>query len=292
MLKRLLIPLDGSEVSSEILQYTQALASKPDATVTLLHVSADADSDAESDKGRAQDHPCLTTVFRALQDLGWQVDARTRAFSQTGDAATEILATAKDIAASLILISTHGRSGLDRIREGSVTESVLRASDCPLFILHSTRPEPADAREGNPFKRMLVPLDGSPESAAILPCVEQFARLHDAEVILFHDSACDSGDCSDGLKFTHIRAMLEQHSVRLANAGLRVRLDWTSYRHPIREILNTIDSLCIDVVAMTTHTGSERGQPLEESVTADVIRHAGCPLLVWACAHCSDQGMT
>ena len=96
---------------------------------------------------------------------------------------------------------------------------------------------------------------------------------------------------ADGIKAGHIRTMLEQHSVRLANAGPRVRLDWTSYRHPIREILNSIDSLCIDVVAMTTHTCAGRDQSSQESVTADIIRHADCPLLVWACAHCSQQGM-
>ena len=183
---------------------------------------------------------------------------------------------------SMTAESSSASSGISPL---PVARCFRMKSEINSFI--TSPPAPCDI-----FKRMLVPLDGSPESAAILPCVEQFARLHDAEVILFHDSACDSGDCSDGLKVTHIRAMLEQHSVRLANAGLRVRLDWTSYRHPIREILNTIDSLCIDVVAMTTHTGSERDEPLEESVTADVIRHAGCPLLVWACAHCSDQGMT
>jgi nucleotide-binding universal stress UspA family protein len=286
MLTRLLIPLDGSEVSSAILHYTQALASNPDTLITLLHVSEDGNADGNSDT--AGQHPCLASAFQALQELGWQVEALTR----SGDPATVILATAKTIAASLILISTHGRSGLDRICEGSVTESVLRHSDCPLLILHSTRPEPGDTRAGNPFKRMLVPLDGTQESAAILSCVEQFARMHDTEIVLFHDAAGSNDESSDGLKAAHIRAMLEQHSVHLANAGLRVRLDWTSYRHPIREILNSIDSLCIDVVAMATHTHSGQGQALEESVTADVIRHARCPLLVWACAHCSDQGMS
>lgn len=283
MLKKLLIPLDGSEVTSEVLQYTQALADKGHSQVTLLHVAADGDVKT-SDASSAQDHPCLSAVFAALQARGWQVDAQLR----YGEAAAGILATASDIAATLMLISTHGRSGLDRIREGSVTESVLRESTCPLFILHSTRPGSQDPRQDDPFKRMLVPLDGSVESAAILPCVEQFARLHGSEIILFHDSAASDDPASDGLKATHIRSMLEQHSVRLANAGLRVRLDWTSYRHPIREILNSIDSLCIDVVAMTTHTCKDGGQSLQESVTADVIRHADCPLLVWACAHCAD----
>ena len=69
-----------------------------------------------------------------------------------------------------------------------------------------------------------------------------------------------------------------------------MRIDWTSYRHPIREILNTVDSMNIDLVAMATHTKASHGHPLEESVTADVIRHASCPLLVWAASNC-DSGV-
>ena len=61
----------------------------------------------------------------------------------------------------LLLMSTHGRSGLERIREGSVTEQVLKQSPCPVFILHSTRAEPADRRKEELFRRILVPLDGT-----------------------------------------------------------------------------------------------------------------------------------
>jgi nucleotide-binding universal stress UspA family protein len=84
--------------------------------------------------------------------------------------------------------------------------------------------------------------------------------------------------------------MLELQSVQMANAGVRVSVDWTSYRHPIREILDTVDAMNVDLVAMATHTTSQASQPLEESVTADVIRHAHCPLLVWSSAHC-DPGI-
>lgn len=48
------------------------------------------------------------------------------------------------------------------------------------------------------------------------------------------------------------------------------------------EILNRIDELNIDLVAMASHGISRIRRALEESVTAEVIRHANCPLLVWS----------
>lgn len=280
MTNQILIPLDGSESSEEVLYYTHTIAScRPDTALTLLHVTPD-----ESDTS-AEDHPCLKTLAASLDKKGWQVDTLIR----SGDPVAAITATANDISARLVVMSTHGRTGLERIHKGSITESVLRDSGCPVFILHSERAEPADERTDQLFKRILVPLDGSSESSAILPCVQQFALFHDSTVILFHDGPKDRKDATEaeGAQITQVRTMLEEQSVQMANAGVRVSVDWTSYRHPIREILDTVDAMNVDLVAMATHTTAQASQPLEESVTADVIRHAHCPLLVWSSTHCN-----
>jgi nucleotide-binding universal stress UspA family protein len=79
-----------------------------------------------------------------------------------------------------------------------------------------------------------------------------------------------------------IKAALQEHSVKLANAGIKVSLDMSTYKRPIREILKKIDELSIDLVSMASHGQSGTRRALEESVTAEVIRHANCPLLVWS----------
>ncbi|MEN8107239.1 MAG: universal stress protein [Pseudomonadota bacterium] len=56
----------------------------------------------------------------------------------------------------------------------------------------------------------------------------------------------------------------------------------STYKRPIREILNKIDEMNIDLVSMATHGESGASRALDESVTAEVIRHANCPLLVWS----------
>ena len=83
-------------------------------------------------------------------------------------------------------------------------------------------------------------------------------------------------------KKSAIREALEEQSVKLANTGLSVSLDMSTYRHPIREILSRIDELNISLVAMATHGETGERRALDESVTAEVIRHANCPLLVWS----------
>lgn len=181
--------------------------------------------------------------------------------------------------ATMILMSTHGRSGIERIREGSVTEQVLKQSPCPVFILHSSRPEPADNRTHDLFKRILVPLDGSDASSAILSCVQQFAKMHDSEVVIFHDELEHAEYAEEKAA---IKAKLQDQSVELANAGIKVSLDMTTYKKPIREILDKIDSLKIDLVSMATHGNDGDKIAMDESVTAEVVRHSNCPLLVWS----------
>ena len=284
MSTKILIPLDGSESTHEVLHYTHSIASsRPHASVTLLHVLS-GDSEAESEQ--AETHPFLKPLADLLAAKGWDVNSMVR----RGKPVEAITTAAKEIPASLIVMSTHGRSGLERIREGSVTEGVLRDSICPVFVLHSLRHEPQDRRSENLFQRLLVPLDGSEESAAILPCVRSFAKAHDAEVVLFHDSpdGSETADDQQGAEITRIRTLMEEQSIKLANAGLKVKVDSTSYRHSIRDILDKIDTLGIDLVVMATHTKPELRHALEESVTADIVRHANCPLMVWAAAHCGE----
>ncbi|MDH3888859.1 MAG: universal stress protein [Gammaproteobacteria bacterium] len=271
MENRILIPLDGTEQVSEIIRYAQSITPCADTEISLLHVLPQ----AGAEHGAAAH---IEEIMAALTTAGWTVSSDLR----MGNSVEEIVKFALLMPATLLLMSTHGRSGLEKIRKGSVTEQVLQHSPCPVFILHSTRAEPADDREDNLFKRILVPLDGTDVSASILSCVERFSKAHDSEVILFHDEM--DSDSPDEERAA-VKLALQEHSVKLANAGLKVSLDMSTYRRPIREILNKIDEMKIDLVSMASHGESGVRRALDESVTAEVIRHSSCPLLVWSAEH-------
>lgn len=274
MKNTILVPLDGTESRDEILAYAQAIGSVKETGFTLLHVSPEADS---TEPLPTSPPNFLQLLIAPLTAAGLSVNTELK----TGDAVDEIIKLANSLSASMVLMSTHGRTGLDRIREGSVTENVLKRSPCPVFILHSTRPEPADQRSVDLFRRILVPLDGSDDSSAILSCVKTFAKTHASEVVLFH---AETGMDTDYEPTSAIktREQLEEVGIPLANAGLKVSFDWTTSKRPIREILSTIDELKVDMVAMATHGRDRKCRILEESVTAEVIRFANCPLLVWS----------
>jgi nucleotide-binding universal stress UspA family protein len=274
MKNTILVPLDGTESRDEILAYAQAIGSVKETGFTLLYVSPETDS-AEPLPTSPPDF--LQLLIAPLTAAGLSVNTELR----TGDAVDEIIKLANSLSASMVLMSTHGRTGLDRIREGSVTENVLKRSPCPVFILHSTRPEPADQRSADLFRRILVPLDGSDDSSAILGCVKTFAKTHASEVVLFHDETGMDTDY-EPTSAIKTREQLEEVGIPLANAGLKVSFDWKTSKRPIREILSTIDELKVDLVAMATHGRDRKCRILEESVTAEVIRFANCPLLVWS----------
>lgn len=266
MQNKILLPLDGSESVEEVLLYITTITPREVTTITLLTVIAGKDAVASGDAHAGE-------ICEALDKAGWTVNRETR----MGDPVDEIVKFTILSAATLLLMSTHGRSGLERVREGSVTEQVLKQSPCPVFILHSALAEPTDRRTEKLFKRILVPLDGTKMSASILICVERFAKMHDSEVILFHDEL-DHPEYDQAA----VKEALQDQSVELANRDLKVSLDMTTYKRPIREILSRIDDMKIDLVSMATHGESGARRALDESVTAEVIRHAKCPLLVWS----------
>ena len=263
---KILVPLDGSESVEEVLLYLTAITPRETTAITLLNVIAGKDSVASGNAHASEIHG-------ALEQAGWSVSRETR----MGDPVEEIVKFTILSTATLLVMSTHGRSGLERVRDGSVTEQVLKQSPCPVFILHSTRAEPVDRRKEKLFRRILVPLDGTRISASILECVERFAHMHDSEVIMFHDEM-------DHPEYDRvaIKEALQDQSVQLANRNLKVSLDMTTYKRPIREILGKIDEMNIDLVSMATHGESGERRALDESVTAEVIRHSNCPLLVWS----------
>ncbi|RKZ55839.1 MAG: hypothetical protein DRQ44_17335 [Gammaproteobacteria bacterium] len=271
MEQTILIPIDGSESVDETVLYLKSITPKSKTRLVLVHVTPTVNS-----QNAAIDHiPSVNEIRDALLADNWTVDIETR----MGDPVLEIVKMAILLPATMLLMSTHGRSGIERIREDSVTEQVLKQSPCPVFILHSLRAEPADNRTEDLFKRILVPLDGTEASSAILECVERFAKIHDSEVIMFHD---DIEHIESEDEKAAIKAKLQDQSVALANTGLKVSLDMTTYRRPIAEILDRIDDMNIDLVSMATHGDDGNKRAMDESVTAEIIRHSNCPLLVWS----------
>ena len=102
---------------------------------------------------------------------------------RVGDPAHEILRYVEENAVSLIVMATHGHSGIRQWVLGSVAVKLCRSSNVPIRLVRSLRSDEA-APEDWPERRILVLLDGSEWAEQVLPYVADHARLSDAEVTL------------------------------------------------------------------------------------------------------------
>lgn len=276
-MKTVLVPLDGSELSDAILKHVERLIAGEPCQVVLLRVlppsgGEELPGQAQAERDLALAH--LATMRGKLEAVG----ATVRTELREGDPAAEILATAEQVKPTLVAMSSHGRTGVLRWIRGSVAERVLRACTTPLLLV-----TPRNAgRDGEPrFRRILVPLDGSERSAAVLGLVEDVARRHSAEVLLLRVEW-------EGLNRPLLASMLTPEKIaqslhpwaeRLGGKGIPARTlaatgDFAS------EILDTAEREAVDLIAMTTHGRSGLPRLVDGSVSEQVLRHCRKPLLV------------
>lgn len=139
--KNILVPTDLSEGAEEALDYACELARQFGATVHLLHVIG-IPTLGVPELGVAMTSTVIDQMIRENQSALEELADRKRGaatFGQvllrTGDARDLINQTAKDLAADLIVMGTHGRRGVTRALLGSVTETVVRSAPCPVLTV-------------------------------------------------------------------------------------------------------------------------------------------------------------
>ncbi|MFT3895164.1 MAG: universal stress protein [Anaerolineales bacterium] len=139
--KKILVPLDGSDLSEAALPHAKTLASSEEAEIILLRVSANpaaefsfsdpALADRVIQELEAETLSYLQSVRGKLQKTGF----RTSFLIRQGATAETILKIAEEIKADVIVMSTHGRSGVKRWLLGSVTDRVVTHSALPVMII-------------------------------------------------------------------------------------------------------------------------------------------------------------
>ena len=160
MYHHILAPLDGTEAGELVLPHVEALARAFQARVTLLWVTTapeelligaagamaavapsvfDQVADVESEQALAEDY--LRAVVRRLHEDGLDVMGER----VQGDTAPTIVSRARELAADLIVMSTHGRGGLARLAFGSISDDVVDAAPCPVLLVRAPEGEKAPA---------------------------------------------------------------------------------------------------------------------------------------------------
>jgi nucleotide-binding universal stress UspA family protein len=201
-----------------------------------------------------------------------------------GDPAQTIVNAVERAGVGLVAMTTHGRRGLDRLRFGSVAESVVRKAPVPVLLVRGHVRWPA-----NRPPRILAPVDGSERSAAIIPLIARLGRPLHAVVELLHVlPALPPVDYEvpslprpgQGLDRAAAMAYLEHVGAPLAAQKLTIEcvaLDGL----PATVITRHAAETGVDLVAMTTHGRSGVARLLVGSVAEQVLRTTDVPVLLW-----------
>lgn len=147
-LKEILVPVDFTECTEKALFYAVPFARQFGATVTLLHVIEQAFVPA-TEFGMVVDVDVSKDAIRELEKIRDRVakQVKCRIMMRQGGAEYEIVTAAKELDCDLIILGTHGRTGVDRLLLGSTAEKVVRKAGCPLFVV---RPHEHDFITGEP----------------------------------------------------------------------------------------------------------------------------------------------
>lgn len=296
MFSRLLVPLDGSRVSEQVLPFAQLLARTMKIGVELLGVIDLSEAGAHQASDRALYlEPLITRAEQSAREYLERMGRRLSGVQVTisvarGKPAEAIIDRAAELAGALIAMATHGRSGLNRWLLGSVAEKVLRGTASPLFLIRAADADP-EARAGT-LRSIIVPLDGSKLAEGVLPLAAELAMALDAGVLLFRafelparayygreDYLPDYDALTNRLK-KECQEYLDRHTSALQAKG--VRRVGASVREGVgaEEIIRCAREKPDSMVLMCTHGRSGVKRWVLGSVTEKVVRHSGDPVLV------------
>ncbi len=304
MIRRIVVPLDGSPFGDWAITYAMAIGRRGDATIELLHVHVPHHIggnlftvtpymyEGVLDVDAKLDHDVLARELEALQeralrlsaDSGLEVTARL----VTGTVDSAVPCEAEEFHADLIVMATHARSGFARVRLGSVADCVVRKATMPVLLV---RP-PEGFSESLPvpeFRSVLIALDGSSFSEQILEPAAHVARLFEADVALVHVEVphgertilgMQAGKAAIG-KMQEVSEHYLQHLVTThSHLFERPQLKAVVATYPGTAILEAARECGAGLIAMATHGRGGLTRLILGSTANEVLVNSPVPVLL------------
>ncbi|MCL2678894.1 MAG: universal stress protein [Dehalococcoidia bacterium] len=290
MFKKMLVPLDGSEISEVTFNYARELAERFDGLeVILLHVS--------QDRAAAMHRTYIEHSAAKIREAAGRPDVNVRGELLFGTPADEILRYTQQNRVDIILMATHGRSGVSRWAMGSVTYKVLRQAKVPVLLVRAGIDD-AIILDKLPERRILVALDGTKSAEAVLPSVEAIATQwgKDSVQIILIRTCTPTQICSDypsdleqswearveqeNLKCSLVAgAYLADIEKHFKDAGFRVRSE-IPFGDPAEEILQASVNNNANLIAMVLHGRSGISRWAYGDTAEDVMLGARTPIML------------
>ncbi len=294
---KILVPLDGSAFSERASVYAAGLVKNQEMELILLHVLASGRRDlleAEHDylDRRAE---TINAIIEAQTELGTPKPEIKKELV-IGHAANEILGFIRNSGINLIVMATHGRSGISSLVMGSVANRVVRASEIPVLLV---RPGEGKGTEQDTYVtgKVIIPLDGSKSGESVVSLVQTFISQfgdEQSEIILL--SVCEPNPVQSGYPvvvseaeqaaavkaFKH-ELEAEQYLYELAGLlrsdGFNVSTEIVT-GDPAEKIIERACENGVNLIAMATHGRSGITRIAYGSVAEAVIHRTKTPILL------------
>ncbi|HSE86384.1 MAG TPA: universal stress protein [Candidatus Binatia bacterium] len=294
MYTRMLIPLDGSKVAEQVLPYGRFLAKALSIPVEFLGV---VDPEAlVAFSNPAQGRHLDTLVAETLSRTALYLETTARSFpgaqvkfsvgkGKPEDVVIEKAAVDKN---TLIVMATHGRSGIQRWLLGSVADKVLHGATNHLFLVRASEQGKTDGEAA--LQTAIVPLDGSALAEQALPYVLDLTKKLKLKVVLIRAYALPpaisaeeygfySADLLDHLE-SEARNYLAEKVNEVKQNGVENVASVLKVGYGAEEIITLGRNTSDNFIAMCTHGRSGVQRWVLGSVTDRVVRHSGDPVLI------------
>jgi len=292
MIHRILCPLDLSDFSKRAFEHGLVLARWYGARIVALHVFTGfmPPGDESTYPGWLRRVPeARDEIDRELREQvsspladGMDVPLVVR----EGDPVSEILAEAKATAADLVVLSTHGRSGFDRLTLGSVAEKVLRKAPCPVLLVPAQADGPGGPFQG--YRRIVCASDFSEDSQRALDFALSIAARAGSRLTLAH--VVEVADNPEVLEGDSPLAVLRRERIARAEERLGAQAAEHQGRGPTVDAAVRLGRAHTELLALARETAADllvlgvRGRgsvdlTLFGSTTNQVVRRAKCDVL-------------
>lgn len=266
MYDRILVPVDGSPFSEEVLPHALGIVRATGAALSLLQVVDREDEQAEA--------------ARYVGALASELGADGRALVARGDLADTILAEARRVPGTLIAMTSHGRSGLMEAMMGSVAMRIVRASGDPVILYRPRGAAVEGRRQAVKINSVLLPLDGTQVSEAMASQAAGMAQWLGADLSLVQAITPDSRPgadipASDVMESSYVRTRAEDYRTRYG-----VRTSWeVLHGDPADAIARYLDGRRDVLLAMVTRARRPLEAAILGSVTAGCLQKCGVPVV-------------
>ena len=297
MFDPILVPLDGSLIAECVLPHTGAMARAFDAKIVLLRMM---DRSQAIEKGQLFDlvnwqinktraNLYLEKTKTRLNASGLQVETTVL----EGLVADSITEYAQNKGVKLIILSSHGRSGLSQWGISSITQKIIFSAPTSVLIIRAHQPAASELEELR-YTQIMVPLDGSRRAENVLPMVTVLARYHRSQIHIVHvvktpemarqmPLAQEDVDLSDRIVARNREEAiryLDQVRMHSPLEGIDVQTHLLTSNNAAAALHELTEQAHIDLVALSAHGYSGNNQWPYGSMVNNFILYSKVPLLV------------